>query len=463
VLRRAAQALAAAGALGLAQPAAAQPMLLPAPGAEGRPAAPSPADASRDRAEEMRVELALLADPTTFSYAFGARAFDATVELRGFAPNEAVKAKALEIAGQHTARSVVDAIRLMPTVAAHGSVGVPVGDVQRDAALLLVQALGDKAYDIHVQARTNGTVALTGPAASLTDKWTASRCLRQLHGCSCVVNDLDAPHEAKAAPPKAAPPAKIVDNPPPKAAPPAKIVDDALPPPRPLPSTPLPGQPPQVKAPRGGHDSADVLTPPALPPGWASVPKAKPAPDAVAKSAPDPTPAPIDPKPSHSKPNATTADFASEKGSHTSLMPVPEPTPAPIHYSGPGANVVRDENQPFVTKGVAYIGDDVPEPPPLARPPAPVEVPVGAPASAPAPAPVRVPAPSVATVHLKQSIQAACGSEAREVQITTGADGSSQVRVLLAPGVPYDAVADRVLRLPQMKDGKVKLSVEVAP
>jgi hypothetical protein len=66
-------------------------------------------------------------------------------------------------------------------------------------------------------------------------------------------------------------------------------------------------------------------------------------------------------------------------------------------------------------------------------------------------------------VHLKQSIQGACGSEAREVQITTGADGNSQVRVLLAPGVPYDAVADRVLRLPQMKDGKVKLSVEVAP
>jgi hypothetical protein len=98
VLRRAAQALAAAGALGLAQPAAAQPIV--PPGAEGRMAAPAPADASRDRAEEMRIELVLLADATTFSYGFSARALDATVEVRGFAPNDAIKAKALEIAGR---------------------------------------------------------------------------------------------------------------------------------------------------------------------------------------------------------------------------------------------------------------------------------------------------------------------------------------------------------------------------
>jgi len=425
VLKGAASALVAAGAMGLAQGAEPPQLLPPA----GRSRLADPADAPRDHAEEMRVEMALMADPATFAYAIGARAVDGVVEVRGFAPNEAVKAKALEIAKGHTALQVQDGVKVMSSLAPHSSVGVPVDDVQREAAVLLVEALGEKAYEFHVQAKINGEVTLTGSVGSLKDKWTASRCLRQLHGCSCVLNQLKVDRAGKAADPEPAPvkaPEPVL--PPPRIAPPTQA--PVPPPPRIAPPTQAPSTPPpagpiisppaEAKAAKSSPAAVDVLATPKLPPGWAAVPVKSPT--------PSPLPSP--------KVETTALDSKKpEKGSSSSSKVVeaslktPEPAPALPTHAEPG--------RPYVALGVAFIGDDVPEPPPAAAPPT--------------------------AARLKQRVEGACGRQARDVQVTTAADGVLRVKVFLASGVSQDAVAERVLQLPEMHESNVKLTVEVGP
>jgi hypothetical protein len=316
LFRRAAQALLAAGALGLARPAAAGPVPVAAPPAEARPAVA--ADAARDRADEMLVELAWLGDAATFPYAFAARARDGALEVRGVAPTEAVKAKALAVAGEHTALPVVDSIQVLPAPAVRVAAGVPADEMQRGAARLLADALGDRALDFRVLARANGEVTLSGAVGSLKDKLAASRCLRQLHGCSCVVNRLTV---AAAAPAAAAPKAKAAP-----AAPPA-VADEAPPGPRVLPlPPPVPASAGRAAAPPAPSPAGkpDLLTPPALPETWSGPPK-----------------------PKHAKP-AHKDEFASEG----------------VVHPPPAAAAPRDDRKPYTTQGVAFFEEEAPAPPP---------------------------------------------------------------------------------------------------
>src|SRR5436190_19228989 len=95
-LGRAGWALMTAGALGLTPSLEAQtPQLLPGgptghslPKSQISPAAAAKNDSAK--LEEMKVELALLADPVTFSFSLGARASGAALELRGYVPNDVV-------------------------------------------------------------------------------------------------------------------------------------------------------------------------------------------------------------------------------------------------------------------------------------------------------------------------------------------------------------------------------------
>src|SRR5437773_1426077 len=94
-LQRAAQALVAAGALGVVYPAVAQ---LAQPAAKPASAAPAHAGAEggthevqagtggQSKVEEIQIELALLANPSTFSYPLAAKHTGENVELHGFVP-----------------------------------------------------------------------------------------------------------------------------------------------------------------------------------------------------------------------------------------------------------------------------------------------------------------------------------------------------------------------------------------
>src|SRR5262245_48834072 len=100
-LRRACWALAAAGSLGLAAPAAAQ--TTPAP---GQP----PAWATSRRATEIEVELAWLADPVTCPCPLTAHVTGPTLEVRGSVPSMFARAQALKLARERSQLAVIDSL-----------------------------------------------------------------------------------------------------------------------------------------------------------------------------------------------------------------------------------------------------------------------------------------------------------------------------------------------------------------
>src|SRR6516165_10913886 len=93
-------ALTAAGTLGLAVSAAApvsygQPLIVP-PQASMPAAAPAAVNGGFARVAEIRVELAWLADSTTFPYELAAHSTGATLEVGGMVPDGAVRDRALQ-------------------------------------------------------------------------------------------------------------------------------------------------------------------------------------------------------------------------------------------------------------------------------------------------------------------------------------------------------------------------------
>jgi hypothetical protein len=139
------------------------------------------------RLEEMKVELAWLADPATFSLSLGARAVGANLEVRGYVPNEAVKERALELARQHSFLPVTDALKLHPSLALHSG-GVPSEEVRKEAAALLAEAFGERGRSLTCEAKAGGQVLVSGHALSVEDKLEVSRRLKQVHGCLAVIN-----------------------------------------------------------------------------------------------------------------------------------------------------------------------------------------------------------------------------------------------------------------------------------
>lgn len=141
------------------------------------------------RLEEMKVELAWLADPVTFPYHLAAQAEGAGLKLRGFVLNEAVKARALKVAQSATALPITEELRLHRTLAGR-TVGVPADTVQQEALELLAQAVGERALGLDVKAKPSGQVVLTGSIPSYEEKLAISRLLRRVRGCTSVVNQL---------------------------------------------------------------------------------------------------------------------------------------------------------------------------------------------------------------------------------------------------------------------------------
>src|SRR5262245_22935923 len=178
-LKRAARMLVAAGALGLSQPAWAQ---APAAAPARQPSA------GQAHLERMKVELAWMSDPVTFSHPLEAHVRGASLEVRGTLPDPGLKDHALRVARQHCFLPVVDGI----TVTASSAV-VPAGApdaLEGTARRLLVRHLGPRATGFEVSAQPDGQVSVHGSVSSVEEKVTVSRCLRQVPGCTSVVNRL---------------------------------------------------------------------------------------------------------------------------------------------------------------------------------------------------------------------------------------------------------------------------------
>ena len=191
-LRRAVGVLMASGVVSLARPALAQtsgPLFPDQPPQAIQSEGNAVLTEGHSRLEEMKVQLALLADIATFPYYLGARAAGENLTVKGYVPNERVQQRALELARQHTFLRVTDGLRIQGNLSLRPPLRA--ADVlQREGTELLIKNLGEAGRLIQVQARPNGLIVVSGPVESVEDKVEVSKLFRQLGGCSGVVNEL---------------------------------------------------------------------------------------------------------------------------------------------------------------------------------------------------------------------------------------------------------------------------------
>jgi hypothetical protein len=371
-LRRAGWALAAAGGIGITSPALAQERTVRILGPGGHVEQAGEViviTEAQARLEEGQVELALLADPMLFSYGLGAHVQAGSLELRGFVPTEAVRDEALKVAREQSTLHVIDKLKIQPNLATRCSVEKP-EVIQRAAKELLEDAVPVYGQGMEVKCDARGRVTVSGRVASSEDRLLVSRKLRQVTGCSCVVNHLEVVGAAESRPaettgavlvPDAVPvpalpavrksepavspvPARTVTMPHPvegeppslgmpRAVQPEKVVPPPAPPATPYPTaipTPKESMSPVLPAPRVVQEP--VALPPA-PPVVKPLPELPPAPKPIA-----PPPVEVAPPPVKTEFHAPTpsSDRDRPHGSGTSgaaaieLPPVEQPKPPPV-------------------------------------------------------------------------------------------------------------------------------------
>jgi osmotically-inducible protein OsmY len=197
-LRRAGWTLVAAGTLGIAWPVSAQSAASDKPffptrsrqtaPAPRTPPAPRTGDLD-ERATEIRVELALMADYMTFPCQLEARLRQGKLVVSGFVPNGVVRQRAVDIAQKISHFPVKEALETrehLPT----RSVGVVTQQLPDDVRSVLRDHFPDLAANFKVKAKGNGLVILTGSVPTEEDKLAVSQCLRKVPACTGVLNQL---------------------------------------------------------------------------------------------------------------------------------------------------------------------------------------------------------------------------------------------------------------------------------
>ncbi|MBI1914330.1 MAG: BON domain-containing protein [Planctomycetes bacterium] len=194
-------ALVAAGALGVA-PAAGQALPYPG-GACARTVARTVAAADKppagrvcevpQRLQQIKVELAWMADSTTFPWALTTQCDGSSLIVRGEVPSADVRQQALCLARLATPLPVVDALRVRPAlrspVAAHGAADQSLRGVMG----VLREVLGERARRVEVGIRAGGQVTLRGAVPSYEEKLAISARIRSVSGCTCVLNEMTVP------------------------------------------------------------------------------------------------------------------------------------------------------------------------------------------------------------------------------------------------------------------------------
>jgi len=148
----------------------------------------APAMDSLSKLDEMKIELALLADPATFGCNLTARLDANALAVRGFVPNEAVRDRALQIARTATATPIADGLKVHPSLSMR-SAGVAIAKLEEGASELLKEGFPEL-QGIEAKAKITGQITLTGSAHSVQEKLAVSQKLRRLNGCTCVVNQM---------------------------------------------------------------------------------------------------------------------------------------------------------------------------------------------------------------------------------------------------------------------------------
>jgi osmotically-inducible protein OsmY len=141
------------------------------------------------RLTEMQVEMALLADISTFPYEFHAHANGNSFELSGNVPNDVIRQRAMDLARRTTVLRGIDALRIQPKLSVQ-SILRPQSAVLQDGFELLRKELHGQASQMSLEVRPNGVVVLTGPIDSVESKLEISKLLRRLPGCTAVINEL---------------------------------------------------------------------------------------------------------------------------------------------------------------------------------------------------------------------------------------------------------------------------------
>jgi hypothetical protein len=143
----------------------------------------------QDRLEEMKVELALLNDITTFPYSLGTSVSGALLELYGFVPDDSVRKRALELARHNTMLTVKDSLGIRSDSDQRPNVR-PAPVLRQEGGELLQKSLRGAAKQISLEARADGVIVLTGSTDSMESRVEASQLFRQLSGCTGVDNKL---------------------------------------------------------------------------------------------------------------------------------------------------------------------------------------------------------------------------------------------------------------------------------
>jgi hypothetical protein len=176
--------------------------------------APAHATSDAGRIIEIQVELALLADPATCPYYIEAHVQGSELYLRGTVANDQVRAHAVKVARSQCPLKLVNqmkvgAVRVVPT-------RLPREQLQKSVQNVLRKSFARLNKDLQVRCDSRGYILVAGFVSSYEEKMRLSRELRNLPGCTCVLNrtnvlassDSDVQSEKRAIVRKQAVPAK---------------------------------------------------------------------------------------------------------------------------------------------------------------------------------------------------------------------------------------------------------------
>jgi hypothetical protein len=466
-LIRTGRILLAAGALGVPATALAQNT---SPGGDrlavSGAALPATFESPAAARADIKVELAFLANPTLFPCQLSVRALGSGIEIRGKVPTEVAHALALHVAQEESGLRVVDGIVVHPG-SDRTPVTLPPEVLQRQAITALKNSFKRECVTVTVDVWTRGQVLLKGSVNTYHDKLLASRCLMQVSGCACVINQLSVVHPET--------PVKKVaavagNNQEPQS-------NNAL-------QTVAMVQQSAGQSPLGQKTDAPQTTESKPRTGpffqtkwhrWDDTPSSAPA-AVVESSAPMPATQPVKP---------TTVPTA-----NTTIIPAsgqrPDPMPQAIKPAQPVPATTAPNFMPAETVKAALlpaVKQDGPAKPAL--PTAPVYTVAPLPA-VPAPKPAARESDNVATVgfmifeaeeqpapaprkiivnplqtKLQQRVAAVCGKSVKDVDVTIGAGKKVLVRITAATSREAESLSTKIFTMPELDPYQVSLDVQL--
>jgi hypothetical protein len=189
-----------AAALGAALPAAAQMPSLPA-GPAGQFAGPAGRFVGRamhlpgemglenpcPQQDDVRVQLAWMADPLTFPWNLAARVGPTSLEVVGYVPTDAVRQRVMQLARENCDLPVADRLQVHPGLPLPFGSQASSPELRQAVLGHLAQHLGERLHHLQIQPEAGGRIVLTGTVLSPQEQLQVARSLRTLNGCRSVV------------------------------------------------------------------------------------------------------------------------------------------------------------------------------------------------------------------------------------------------------------------------------------